>query len=415
MRPLRIALDAQLAFDGSAGGVEQFVTSLIWALGRLEEGHEEYVIVCHEDAVPRLRRLLGPRQTLHATYARPAVLALARRLGRPAWRRIRQATAGSRTRASAPNVPSSEGLYEGLGADVVHFPFQRYARCRVPTIFNPHDLQHRHYPEFFPSDLLAWREVMYSAGCRESAAIAVESRSVKDDVVAQYAVEPRKVHVIMRGAPTEAYGEIPRELPAQIRSRFNLPERFALYPAQTWPHKNHLRLLEAVAVLRDEDDLQLHVVCTGRQNEHWSVIRAAMRRLALQSAVHFLGFVDPLELRALYRMAEFVVFPTLFEGGGFPIVEAFLEHTPVTCANVTSLPEYAGDAALFFDPTSVDSIADAMRRMATDEALRDVLRRRGADRVRVLTWSRTSRAYRALYRKVAGRELTEEDRELLAQ
>jgi glycosyltransferase involved in cell wall biosynthesis len=131
--------------------------------------------------------------------------------------------------------------------------------------------------------------------------------------------------------------------------------------------------------------------------------------------VRFLGFVEPAELRALYHLAQFVIHPSLFEGGGLPILEAFNEGAPVACANTTSLPEYAGDAALYFDSTSVESIADAAKRMTSDAALRADLRERGHARVQSFTWERTARAYRALYRKIAGQELSADDHALLEQ
>jgi len=107
------------------------------------------------------------------------------------------------------------------------------------------------------------------------------------------------------------------------------------------------------------------------------------------------------------------VFPSLFEGGGFPVIEAFLEGTAVACSNVTSLPEYGGDAVLLFDPNSSTSIAEAVARLWTDDALRADLRAKGSRRVTTFNWDKTARTYRALYRKVAGRSLSEEDRELL--
>jgi len=130
--------------------------------------------------------------------------------------------------------------------------------------------------------------------------------------------------------------------------------------------------------------------------------------------VRFLDFVSSSELRALYHLAQFVVFPSLFEGGGFPVLEAFREETPIACSAVTSLPEYGGDAILLFDPTSVESIAQAIHRMTMDVQLRTKLRQRGAARISSFTWERTAKMYRALYRKVAGHPLTDEERHSLA-
>ena len=124
--------------------------------------------------------------------------------------------------------------------------------------------------------------------------------------------------------------------------------------------------------------------------------------------------VPPEDLRALYHLAQFLVMPTLFENGGLPVSEAWHEGTPVTCSAVTSLPELVGNAALLFDPFSVEEIASAVRRMATEPSLRADLVRKGQRRLQDFSWERTAKAYRAVYRRAARRPLTDEDRWLLS-
>src|SRR5262249_19518735 len=105
----------------------------------------------------------------------------------------------------------------------------------------------------------------------------------------------------------------------------------------------------------------------------------------------------------------------LFEGAGMPVLEAWQDNVPVTCSGVTSLPEYAGNAALLFDPLSAESIAGAIARMHTDADLRENLRRLGSLRLREFNWDHTAKQYRAVFRRAAGRELTDEDRWLLSE
>ncbi len=312
-------------------------------------------------------------------------------------------------------VPESDGFYEALGVDLLHFPHQRFIRCSLPTIFNPHDLQHLQFPQFFSKEDAAWREAIYRAGCSHAQAIAAESRWVKGDIVRRYHVDARKVYAILRGSPTQLYDQTTGKILAKAKRKFRLPEAFAFYPAQTWAHKNHIRLLEALRLLRDRDGLAIHLVCTGKKNSFWPQIEARIRKLKLDNQVNFLGFVSPSELRAIYHLAEFLVFPSLFEGGGFPITEAFQEGAPVACSCATSLPEYGGDAVLLFDPTSTESMAQALRRMSADARLRETLRQRGSGRIRLFEWERTARTYQALYRKVGGRPLSREDCALLEE
>ena len=160
--------------------------------------------------------------------------------------------------------------------------------------------------------------------------------------------------------------------------------------------------------------MRVELVCTGQLTQHFGAVKRRVRELDLEEQVRFLGYVDEAALTALYRTATGLVFPSQFEGWGLPVVEAFAFGLPVAASNATVLPEVAGDAALCFDPSDTRAMADAIARIWTDEELRSSLRARGLARVANLSWDRTARTFRALYRKVAGRGLTAEDHVLLA-
>lgn len=416
---MQIAIDAQLLPTGHWGGVEQFVLGLVHALGKLEDGDEEYVIVGHWEGADWLTPYLGRNQRL-IQAPRPGPLAPAKQwfgpLRQPAGkllRRVRYLTRHAAGSLAGGGLEPNQ-FYESLGVALVHFPFQIFSYTRAPIVYNPHDLQHLHYPQFFSREDVFARETSYPLACRIARAVATDSQWVKDDVARQYGIAREKIFAIPMGPPTELYGSLTGDFMANMRTKFHLPETFAFYPAQTWQHKNHLRLAEAIALLRDRDGIALNVICSGMQNEFFGIIERRVRELQLEAQLRFIGFIEPTELRALYHLAGFVIHPSLFEGGGLPILEAFREGTPVTCAKTTSLPEYAGDAALYFDPASPESIANAAKRMVTDSALRADLCARGAARARLFTWERTATMYRALYRKVAGQRLSDQDDALLA-
>jgi glycosyltransferase involved in cell wall biosynthesis len=313
-----------------------------------------------------------------------------------------------------PELPISDGFYESLACDVIHFPYQSFVLCSLPTIYNPHDLQHLHYPQFFTPSQIAWRETMYRAGCYLAHTVVVGSDWVKQDVVCHYRVDLGKLQVIPWAPSTQAYPAPSSNMLSVVKEKYQLPRSFAFYPAMTWEHKNHLRLLEALAYLRDRDGLIVHLVCTGSRNpDFWPRIEESLRMLKLDSQVQFLGMVPGEDLRAIYRLAQFVVVPTLFEAASGPVFEAWEERIPVACSTVTSLPEQAGDAALLFDPFSVESISNAVRCLVTDEHLRSTLVRKGEKRLLDFSWQRTAKAYRAVYRRAARRPLTEEDCHLL--
>lgn len=409
-----------------SGGVESVLIGLTSALGQLD-GPEEYVIIGPWQEPDWLQPYLGPNQRI-VRGPQPAEL-LERKpsalepfksaLGplrdpvRALWRKLSPLPPLAAPSAW-PEVPISNGFYESLGCDVIHFPWQSFTLCALPSIYNPHDLQHRHYPQFYTAQDIAWRETIYPAGCRLAQTVVAGSQWIKDDLLRQYRIDPEKVQVIPWAPPTQAYPAPSPELLADVLTRYQLQTPFAFYPAMTWEHKNHLRLLDALARLRDQAGLIVRLVCTGNRNSNfWPRIEERLHTLSLVDQVQFLGMVPPGDLRAIYRLAQFVVVPTLFEAASGPMFEAWQEDVSVTCSRVTSLPEQAGDAALLFDPFSVDAIANAVRCMATDAHLRVELSSRGQRRLRDFSWERTARAYRAVYRRAAHSPLTDEDRRLL--
>src|SRR5205823_759225 len=133
--------------------------------------------------------------------------------------------------------------------------------------------------------------------------------------------------------------EMPKRQMDILRQRARIPMEYMLYPAHSWPHKNHLRLLEAMARLRDLSGVRVNLVCTGAMDGFFRTINARVRSLHLDNQVTFLGYVSPDELETLYRFARFLVFPSLFEGYGFPLTEALQAGLPIACSNVTSVPE----------------------------------------------------------------------------
>lgn len=426
---LRVAINAQLKPDGGSGGTVTVLRALA-ALAHLEDGDEEYVFVGPHDSAEWLRSILPPCQTV---VRGPAPVELSpdrlepfkRALGplRPAARGLRrflntsvqteeETTKGlASPKSFAP--PRPKNFFEGLGCGVIHFPFQSYEPCAIPTVYNPHDLQHLHHPEFFTATEVARREALHPPACRAAHTVAVASEFVKRDVVEYYHVAPEKVQVIPWAPPPlpETSGA---ENFSALAEKYGLSEGpFALYPAMTWEHKNHLRLLEALAVLRDREGLVVRFVFTGHKTDFWPRVERRVNELKLAGQVKFLGLIPREELSAFYSASQFVFVPTLFEAASAPLFEAWQHGAPVACSSVTSLPEQSAGAALLFDPFDVEAIAHALARMTVDGELREELRRRGASRLEDFSLERTAKAYRAVYRRAAGLTLGEEDRSLL--
>jgi glycosyltransferase involved in cell wall biosynthesis len=216
-------------------------------------------------------------------------------------------------------------------------------------------------------------------------------------------VPEKKIDVIYN-AIDERFGQPPNpEEMERVRERYQLDGPFILYAGNIKPHKNLERLIEAFHSLRRGggfDTVRLLII--GDEISKYATLRRAVHRHKLHKYVRFFGFVPDETLASLYRLASVFVFPSLYEGFGLPPLEAMASGTPVITSNVSSLPEVVGDAALLIDPYEPESIADAMRRVLTDAALRDQLRARGFQRAREFSWDRSVRRVREIYGEVLG-------------
>ena len=405
MTPLRVGIDARIG-AGQFGGVEQVLIGIAAGLSKLGEGDEEYLFLTHPEQDEWLRPYLsGPCRRLPSrrSYANRR----ARAIGRGVAERI--PVFGLRYA-----VRASDGTVERAGVEVMHFPIQDAFTTDAPSIYQPHDLQHLHFPELFSRWKQERRERIYRAHCERAEMVVAMTSWGKRDLIQHYGLPEEKVRVVPWGSVLWEYPEpTPSDLDA-LRSRLELPEEFLVYPAQTWPHKNHIGLLEALALIRDGEGVTIPLVCPGKQNRHFARIEARTRELGLEASTRFPGFVSTLELRGLYELATALVFPSRFEGWGLPVCEAFSAGLPVASSSATSLPDLVGDAGLLFDPTEPDQIADTVLRLWRDPVLRLTLAERGRERGAQFSFDHTARLFRAHYRRLGGRSLSEEDRILLA-
>lgn len=399
MTPIRVAVDARL-YSGASGGVETVLVGLADGLSGIDLGDVQVVFVAYQGHTEWIAPHLGSAVRLQPVPAPwrpgPNLRSALGRLNGP-LRRLWRAARHANTR-----IPHDRAMDE-LAADVVHFPHQEAGYVSAPFIYQPHDLQHMHMPEFFSKQELLHRETFYGPLCRAAARVVVGTSWVKDDVVSKFELEASKVVVI----PLAPVASVTASAVRPVAS----PDVYLLYPAAAWPHKNHTRLLEAFRLVVDKHP-DAHLVLTGAQAG--IDLHAVVADYELQDHVHVLGFLREQDLAAAYQHARGVVVPTLFESASFPIWEAFERGIPVACSSVTALPRQVGDAAIVFDPYDVSAIAAAMTQLWTDAELRATLVAKGKSRVAQFSWEETGRRYLALYRELAG-VATADDRELLAQ
>jgi glycosyltransferase involved in cell wall biosynthesis len=265
----------------------------------------------------------------------------------------------------------SRSLLRDLNMDLLFCPFTAptYFELNIPTVCIIYDLQYKTYPQFFAPEDVAHRGRTFKEAVRRSTALAAISDYSRDVAIAEGKLDPAKIKTIHLHISQHSLRNAPRD--ESILGRLQLvADRYLIYPANFWKHKNHEMLLTAFGIARRNglaEDIRL--VCTGAPGARQQWLQKAVRSLGLQNHILFPGYLANAELLALITNSAGVVFPSLYEGFGLPVIEAMATGVPVACSNVTSLPEVAGDAAILFDPRVPEEIAQAMISLAHDKKL----------------------------------------------
>jgi glycosyltransferase involved in cell wall biosynthesis len=313
---------------------------------------------------------------------------------------------------AVPTEAKVDRVLRSLGVRAVHFPTSNLFRTRLPFCYEPWDLQFLHLPYFFDPEEIERRKAKYSYGCANATVIATATRWVKDDLVARLNIDPQKIVVIRRGS-TFATSKLTDAQYMEQLCACGIQPGFAFYPAMTFPHKNHLTLFRALAHLKHRG-IRIRLVMTGRSHApNATAIERSIAETGVGDQVHRLGRVSEPTLAALYRGAHAVVYPSLFEGLGLPLLEAFHHGTPVLASNSTCIPEVIGAAGILFDPLDHVDLAEAMERAWREPGwLREPLKHASAQ-LELFDWHKARRTFGALYRKMSGMNLTEEEASLL--
>lgn len=246
------------------------------------------------------------------------------------------------------------------------------------SVVTVHDLGYAHFPETHPPRQRWYLEVTTRRHARQAAHLLADSVATKNDLVARYGASPDRVTVAYPGLdPAVERVSDPADI-ARVKAKYGVEGAYVLYLGTLHPRKNLSRLIAAYR----RSGLQLPLVLAGKRGWYYEqLIKEA------GSGVRFIGYVDEADKSALLSGARAFAFPSLYEGFGFPVLEAMACGVPVLCSNTSSLPEVAGEAALLIDPLNVDEIAAGLRRVALEANLRQTLIERGFEQARRFTWA----------------------------
>jgi glycosyltransferase involved in cell wall biosynthesis len=290
-------------------------------------------------------------------------------------------------------------LCNGLRLDVIHFPaFPPPLSCFRPFIWTLHDATPWLHPDTMDFKGRLYFQCFGGAAARLSRMLVTDSKDAKQQIVHALDIPDDKVKVVHLGVDATFSRLADRDALSMVRERYRLPARFILFVGTREPRKNLPALVRAYRRMRKANETRLTLVIAGRVGWGSEALEEELQDRDQQ--IVLTGFVPQEDLVALYSLAEIFVLPSLYEGFGFPPLEAMACGCPVIVSNRGSLPEVVGDAALLIDPESEDSIVAAIRALENSPALRADLTIRGMKRVKHFSWKTAAAKTLELYQEV---------------
>ena len=290
-------------------------------------------------------------------------------------------------------------------ADIIHFfynwsfPFNK----KVPCVLTVHDV----IPFTFREAMGLYRNMfLYKPGirtaCRLNDMIATVSDFSKQDIAKKVGVPLEKITVIPNGLREPNPEDL--SLEEELRKKYSA-SKFVLNVGGIHERKNIVRLIHAFAILVEERGYAGKLIITGSvsgapyQRKMKRICDASVKETGMENRIVFTDFISEKELDSLFRMADLLIYPSLYEGFGIPILEAMKMGLPVITSNITAMPEVANDAAYLVDPNNVEEMASAMSKLLENDQLREELIEKGLERARAYTWQDVSERYLKLYQK----------------
>ncbi len=348
---MHIAIDASRTTVARVTGTEYYATQLIRAL--LAQPTDQQFTLYFRDPPPTDLFQAAPQVTLRVIPQR--------RL----WTHLRFAAALWQDRPDVTFVPAHT------------LPLAFPGRALVTV----HDLGFKHFPEAHPSNSRRYLDWTTRFSAARASIVLADSQATAQDLTRFYGTPPAKIRVVYPGVESPSSGDA-----ALVRRKYHLPERYFLFIGTLQPRKNIARIVQAYQMWRERSSTEIGLVLAGGKgwlyDESWT---------AGVAGVCLPGYIDEADKGALYAGAEALVFPSLYEGFGFPVIEAMYCGLPVIASQTSSLPELVGTAGLLVDPLSVVDIAQQMSRVINEPALAADLREKGYQQARQFTWASAAR------------------------
>jgi len=381
---MHIAIDYTPAVHQQAG-IGRYTRGLVQALTRLDSDNRYTLMVLGRTGAQFIPKTLPANFKLR-------FIPISDRWATVLWYRL--------------NLPIPVELFSGQ-TDLFHGPSFTLPPSFTPSLLTVHDLSFLRYPQGAHPGLLAWLIKAVPRSLRRARHVLADSESTRADLIELMQVPSERITVIGAGVEKRFQPVTAPETLARVRARYRLPNRFILSVSTLEPRKNLTGLIAAFNRMASSNALSsmadLHLVIAGGKGWLYDDIFAAAETSPLRERIHFAGYVADEDLPALYSLATLFAFPSHYEGFGIPVLESMACGTPVVCANNSSLPEIAGDAALLIEATDTEALTDAMHQLVIDASLREGLIQRGYEQAGKFKWEEAARRLLDVYSTIAGR------------
>ena len=369
------------------GGVYQYSLSIIESLVRYSKLFE--YVVLHTDDLPDLPTMSHVSTVRLRSYISPLKGKLS----------IFANLALDRTLFNMNNHQEKALLQEAsIKLLVIPFPSFFGFRNGIRYIVSIPDMMHKYFPSFpeFPLKERMMRDFIYRNSAKNASFSVVDDTQGLEDLRRFYGINRDTIRVIPYIPPgyIYAYQDMNLQTADNILRNYSLPSEYLFYPAQCWYHKNHLRLISALRLIKEDYGVSIPLVLAGFTKWKYESVINAIRDLSDQ--ITHVGFVSEREIVALYKKSTALVYPSLFGPTNIPPLEAMLLGTPVACSNVFSMPRQIGSAGVLFDPLDVKDISEKIFKIWTDESLRRKLILKGYEKTKNLTLENYAQKWESL-------------------